>query len=198
MQCEAAASIVAAYLPRPLNGIRTKTCGWVQAEKRLKEESERVHLYLDKVSEEKLLKECEQQLLANHQTALLDKEETGCRALLREQKTEGNPDACFGCARFHPACFCHGKHTTGFVDLCSNLWPVCADLQRMYQLFKRLPNTSNACGLQPISQIVREHIVDVSSHPALLAMGDNVLRASAACGVCGRSTCADYDLTYMG
>lgn len=37
-----------------------------------------------------------------------------------------------------------------------------ADLQRMYQLFKRLPNTSNACGLQPISQIVREHIVDVS------------------------------------
>jgi len=94
-----------------------------KAEKRLQEESERVHAYLDKVSEEKLLKECEQQLLANHQTALLDKEETGCRALLREGKTE--------------------------------------DLQRMYQLFKRLPNTSNACGLQPISQIVREHIVDV-------------------------------------
>lgn len=55
----------------------------------MKEESERVHAYLDKVSEEKLLKECEQQLLANHQTALLDKEETGCRALLREGKTEG-------------------------------------------------------------------------------------------------------------
>lgn len=69
-----------------------------------------MHAYLDKVSEEKLLKECEQQLLANHQTALLDKEETGCRALLREQKTEGNPDACFGCAHFHSACFCHGKH----------------------------------------------------------------------------------------
>jgi len=62
----------------------------VQAEKRLQEESERVHAYLDKVSEEKLLKECEQQLLANHQTALLDKEETGCRALLREGKTDGN------------------------------------------------------------------------------------------------------------
>ena len=61
----------------------------LQAEKRLKEESERVHAYLDRVSEEKLLKECEQQLLANHQTALLDKEETGCRALLREGKTEG-------------------------------------------------------------------------------------------------------------
>jgi hypothetical protein len=44
----------------------------------------------------------------------------------------------------------------------------------MYQLFKRLPNTSNACGLQPISQIVREHIVDVSSYLALLAMGDHV------------------------
>ena len=55
----------------------------------MKEESDRVHAYLDKVSEEKLLKECEQQLLANHQTALLDKEETGCRALLREGKTEG-------------------------------------------------------------------------------------------------------------
>ena len=37
------------------------------------------------------------------------------------------------------------------------------DLQRIYQLFKRLPNSSNACGLQPISQIVREHIVDVSN-----------------------------------
>jgi cullin 1 len=69
----------------------------VQAEKRLKEESERVHAYLDKVSEEKLLKECDQQLLANHQTALLDKEETGCRALLREGKTDGRSSLAIAC-----------------------------------------------------------------------------------------------------
>ena len=56
------------------------------------------------------------------QTVLLDKEETGCRALLREEKTE--------------------------------------DLRRMHKLFQRLPNSAT-CGLQPISQIVREHIVDV-------------------------------------
>ena len=135
----------------------------LQAEKRLKEESERVHAYLDKVSEERLLKECEQQLLANHQTALLDKEETGCRALLREGKTEGA--LCFA------------------VELCSagsrmkssvgaEVCPTTSDLQRMYQLFKRLPNTSNACGLQPISQIVREHIVDVSFGPLQRGLGN--------------------------
>ena len=147
--------------------IGTKVWGWMQAEKRLKEESERVHAYLDKVSEEKLLKECEQQLLANHQTALLDKEETGCRALLREGKTEGNCVACFVCTCAFPS-VCStatGKRTAVFADLRR----VRADLQRMYQLFKRLPNTSNACRLQPISQIVREHIVDVSSHRTLLA-----------------------------
>ncbi|EKX36222.1 hypothetical protein GUITHDRAFT_158687 [Guillardia theta CCMP2712] len=93
-----------------------------KAENRLQQEVERVHAYLHSVSEEKLLKECENQLLAVHQTALLDKEETGCRALLREGKTE--------------------------------------DLARMYKLFTRLPNSPD-CGLQPISQIVREHIVDV-------------------------------------
>ena len=146
--------------------IGTKVWGWMQAEKRLKEESERVHAYLDKVSEEKLLKECEQQLLANHQTALLDKEETGCRALLREGKTEGDLDTCFVCIRAFPFEFstATGKCTPVFADSCR----VRADLQRMYQLFKRLPNTSNACGLQPISQIVREHIVDVRFHHALL------------------------------
>eukprot|EP00960_Hanusia_phi_P022722 671639-Hanusia_phi.AAC.1 len=63
--------------------------------------------------------ECENQLLAVHQTALLDKEETGCRALLREGKTEGDDDTS-----------------------------------------RMLPNSPD-CGLQPISQIVREHIVDV-------------------------------------
>jgi hypothetical protein len=30
----------------------------------------------------------------------------------------------------------------------------------MYKLFQRLPNSAT-CGLQPISQIVRDHIVDV-------------------------------------
>jgi len=93
-----------------------------KAEKRLSEEVNRVAAYLHASTEEKLLKECEQQLLANHQSALMDKEETGCRALLREEKTE--------------------------------------DLQRMHKLFQRLPSTTT-CGLQPISQIVREHIVDV-------------------------------------
>ncbi|KAJ1491346.1 Cullin repeat-like-containing domain protein [Baffinella frigidus] len=104
-----------------------------RAENRLQQEVDRVAAYLHSTTEEKLLKECETQLLANHQTVLLekeetgwtvllDKEETGCRALLREEKTE--------------------------------------DLKRMHKLFLRLPN-STTCGLQPISQIVREHIVDV-------------------------------------
>jgi len=93
-----------------------------KAENRLQQEVDRVAAYLHSTTEEKLLKECETQLLANHQTVLLDKEETGCRALLREEKTE--------------------------------------DLRRMHKLFQRLPNSAT-CGLQPISQIVREHIVDV-------------------------------------
>ena len=59
-----------------------------KAENRLKQEVDRVAGYLHSTTEEKLLKEVETQLLANHQTVLLDKEETGCRALLREEKTE--------------------------------------------------------------------------------------------------------------
>mmetsp|Transcript_9320 Transcript_9320/g.26748 ORF Transcript_9320/g.26748 Transcript_9320/m.26748 type:complete len:561 (-) Transcript_9320:1059-2741(-) len=93
-----------------------------KAEARLQQEVARVAAYLHSSTEEKLLKDIEEQLLANHQQALLDKEETGCRALLREEKTE--------------------------------------DLKRMYKLFMRLPN-SPTCGLQPISQIVRDHIVEV-------------------------------------
>ena len=93
-----------------------------KAEQRLQQEVALVAAYLHSSTEEKLLKEVETQLLANHQSALLDKEETGCRALLREEKMD--------------------------------------DLKRMYKLFQRLPN-SVTCGLQPIAQIVREHIVDV-------------------------------------
>jgi hypothetical protein len=48
-----------------------------QAEARLQQEVARVAAYLHSSTEEKLLKDIEEQLLANHQMALLDKEETG-------------------------------------------------------------------------------------------------------------------------
>ena len=48
-----------------------------QAEARLQQEVGRVVAYLHSSTEEKLLKDIEEQLLANHQQALLDKEETG-------------------------------------------------------------------------------------------------------------------------
>lgn len=43
----------------------------------MQQEVARVAAYLHSSTEEKLLKDIEEQLLANHQMALLDKEETG-------------------------------------------------------------------------------------------------------------------------
>ncbi len=43
----------------------------------MQQEVARVAAYLHGSTEEKLLKDIEEQLLANHQMALLDKEETG-------------------------------------------------------------------------------------------------------------------------
>ena len=56
--------------------VRHLTRGY-QAEARLQQEVARVAAYLHSSTEEKLLKDIEEQLLANHQIALLDKEETG-------------------------------------------------------------------------------------------------------------------------
>ena len=60
----------------------------VKAEDRIKQEQERVAHYLHSSTEEKLLRVCDQQLLEVPEAALLEKENSGCEALLRDNKTD--------------------------------------------------------------------------------------------------------------
>jgi cullin 1 len=60
----------------------------VKAEEHLKRERERVKHYLHSSSEDKLLAKAEHELLKVHQTQLLDKEASGCAALLRDDKVD--------------------------------------------------------------------------------------------------------------
>jgi cullin 1 len=60
----------------------------IKAEQCLGREKERVGHYLHASSEAKLLKEVEREVLATYETRLLEKEHSGCAALLRDDKTE--------------------------------------------------------------------------------------------------------------
>ncbi|KAL1524971.1 hypothetical protein AB1Y20_019847 [Prymnesium parvum] len=59
-----------------------------KAEDRLRQETERVVHYLHSSTEEKLLKVCDEQLLQLPEQMLLEKENSGCEALLRDNKAE--------------------------------------------------------------------------------------------------------------
>ena len=59
-----------------------------KAEDRLKQEQERVAHYLHSSTEEKLLKVCDEQLLQGPEQMLLEKENSGCEALLQDNKIE--------------------------------------------------------------------------------------------------------------
>ena len=58
----------------------------LKAEECLRLEEERVHNYLDISSKKKLLKRVETELLMEHKDALLYKENSGCKALLVDDK----------------------------------------------------------------------------------------------------------------
>lgn len=58
----------------------------LKAERRLELEEERVDHYLHVSTKDKLLKEVQTELLAKYETELLEKEHSGCAALLRDDK----------------------------------------------------------------------------------------------------------------
>eukprot|EP00249_Psilotum_nudum_P024289 c29145_g1_i1 orf=643-2550(+) len=60
----------------------------LKAEECLKREKERVGHYLHASSEQKLLEKVQQELLSQYEQQLLDKEHSGCHALLRDDKVE--------------------------------------------------------------------------------------------------------------
>jgi len=59
-----------------------------KAEDRLQQEQQRVKNYLHSSTEEKLLKMCDEQLLQTPEQLLLEKENSGCEALLRDNKID--------------------------------------------------------------------------------------------------------------
>ena len=59
-----------------------------KAEESIKREKERVDQYLHQSSEQKLLREVDQQLLTQYQKQLIEKEYSGCAALLNDDKTD--------------------------------------------------------------------------------------------------------------
>ena len=80
------------------NYFRRKAATWIEedstpeylakAEESLRAEEGRVERYLHVDTKPKLLREAETQLLAEHQVRLLEKENSGCAALLRDDKKE--------------------------------------------------------------------------------------------------------------
>lgn len=65
-----------------------------KAEDRLRQEVERVVHYLHSSTEEKLLKVCDEQLLQTPEQMLLEKENSGCEALLRDNKVRSGTVGC--------------------------------------------------------------------------------------------------------
>ena len=70
----------------------------IKAEDCLKLEEERVSHYMHQSSRTSLLKEVETEVLQQHQTILLEKEQSGCAALLQDDKVQLFPGSCFMCA----------------------------------------------------------------------------------------------------
>uniref|UniRef100_A0A2N9EC23 Cullin family profile domain-containing protein n=1 Tax=Fagus sylvatica TaxID=28930 RepID=A0A2N9EC23_FAGSY len=65
-----------------------KASNWILAEECLKRERERVSHYLHISSEQKLVEKVQHELLVVYATQLLEKEHSGCLALLRDDKVE--------------------------------------------------------------------------------------------------------------
>lgn len=78
------------YAQRSAQWIQEDTCPeyMLKVDQCLDKEKQRVAAYLHATSEQKLLKEVENALLQAHQMTLLEKEHTGCMALLRDDKKD--------------------------------------------------------------------------------------------------------------
>ena len=78
------------YSRKALQWIAEDSCPayLIKAEECLNSERERVQLYLHQTTESKLISKVEQQLLEQYENELLEKENSGCAALLVEDKTE--------------------------------------------------------------------------------------------------------------
>ncbi|OIW06777.1 hypothetical protein TanjilG_11502 [Lupinus angustifolius] len=67
---------------------KSKAANWIEAEECLKRERDRVSHYLHSSTEQKLVEKVQHELLMTHANQLLDKEHSGCHALLRDDKVE--------------------------------------------------------------------------------------------------------------
>ncbi|CAN1834125.1 CUL1 [Linum perenne] len=78
------------YSQKASNWIQEDSCPayMLKSEECLKKERDRVAHYLHSSSEGKLVEKVQHELLVNFSTQLLDKENSGCRALLRDDKVE--------------------------------------------------------------------------------------------------------------
>lgn len=111
----------------------TSQPAWLpQAEQCLKEEEERVENYLHATTKAKLLKEVETQVLSNYETVLLQKEHSGCAALLRDDKTE-DLARMFRLFQRIPKVGLH------LIRVRSHTLHILESLPRMFRLFQRVP-----------------------------------------------------------
>ncbi|KAL5983857.1 Cullin-1 [Asimina triloba] len=116
----------------------------LKAEECLKREKDRVSHYLHFSSEQKLLEKVQHELLAVYASQLLEKEHSGCHALLRDDKVQiTNWDTCYEISYWD------------LISLFQEILYDCAvdDLSRMYRLFSRIPK-----GLEPVSNIFKQHV----------------------------------------
>ncbi|XP_062230758.1 cullin-1-like isoform X1 [Phragmites australis] len=117
----------------------------IKAEECLKREKERVGHYLHISSEQKLLEKVQNELLAQYATPLLEKEHSGCFALLRDDKV---------CWKHDKVLLCSIHECINNIDYISLLLQV-EDLSRMYRLFSKISR-----GLEPISNMFKTHVTN--------------------------------------
>lgn len=153
-----------------------------KAEECLRQEEERVDGYLHMDSKPKLLKQVETEVLANYETQLLEKENSGCASLLRDDKVR-TPLLKPCRRRPRPTCAprrrCQILRLSGaslardwVASSASWLRVLCwdgiarsvagaagwlgiqeEDLGRMYRLFSRIPK-----GLDPVADAFKRHV----------------------------------------
>ncbi|KAE8685197.1 Cullin-2 [Hibiscus syriacus] len=82
---------------------RAKNSVLVLCEECLKKEADRVYNYLHLTTETKLTEKVEHELLAVHVTELLEKKDSGIKALFRDEKAYSSP-----------CCFARNAHSSGF------------------------------------------------------------------------------------
>lgn len=130
----------------------------LKAEAVLTKEEERVDKYLHASTKPKLLGVVETELLARYEKQLIEKEASGCAALLRDDKVRVWMRSVLMRSEISDDAMNHHNHVVSWYDgETTNDVTQRDDLARMYRLFSRVPSAPDQ-GLEPVAAIFEKHV----------------------------------------